>query len=109
MFRSRLLTFAALVAAHAGSSFFVLGFAGSTGLPEQLLFFVTFIPWYLLGQAREGHPDLGAPVGVPEDSPLAPFLFVSVNSLLWVAGACAIWLAGRWVWRKAVGAGDQPA
>ncbi len=101
MLHRRLLTFAALVAAHAAASFVTLFGAGQTGLAE-LYFAVMFIPWYLLGQTREGHPDLGALVGVPEDSPLAPFLFVSVNSLLWVSAACALWLAGRWAWKKAV-------
>jgi hypothetical protein len=97
----RLLTFAASLAAHAAATFVLLDFAGYTGLPE-LLFWIMFIPWHLLGQTREGHPDLGALVGVPEDSPLSPYLCVSVNSLLWVAGACVLWVAGRWAWRKVV-------
>ncbi len=53
MLPSRLLTFAALVAAHAAASFVTLFGAYQTGVPE-MLFWVMFIPWHMLGQTREG-------------------------------------------------------
>jgi hypothetical protein len=62
-----------------------------------------FLPTILLSQFREDPhhlPDLGVLVGVPEDSPLVIVLFLSANSLLWMAGACGLWRAGRWVGRK---------
>jgi hypothetical protein len=96
MFRSRLLTFVALATAHAAASFVTLCGAYETGVTE-LLFWGMFMPMHLLGQTTEGHPDLGSFVGVPEDSPYSPLLFVSVNSLLWVSAAYGLWLGGRWV------------
>jgi hypothetical protein len=94
MLRRRLLTFAALVAAHAAASvtaaFFALQVAASGG-PEWLggaIFYPFFVPLVLLGLIGEEAP------------PLDPGLGVSVNSLLWVAGAYALCLAGRWAWRN---------
>src|SRR5438093_7494905 len=79
MLRSRLLTFAGLVAAHAAASFATLWcFAFQTG-PAELFCGVMFIPTILLLQLSEDPhhlPDLGALVGVPEDSPLATVLFL---------------------------------
>jgi hypothetical protein len=104
MLRS-LLTFAALVAAHAAASFATVWcFAFTTA--GELIFWVMFIPMHLLGQTREGHPDLGALVGVPENSPLGFAFFVTVNSLLWVACAYGLWLAGGRAWRKVMRGGD---
>jgi hypothetical protein len=99
MLPSRLLTFTALVAAHAAASFVTLFGAYHTGVSE-MLFWVMFIPWHMLGQTREGHPDLGALVGMPEDSLLGLVFFLSVNSLLWVGCAYGLWLVARWAWRK---------
>jgi hypothetical protein len=101
--RSRLLTFAALVAAHTAASFATLWcFAFQTGVAE-LFCGVMFCPNILLCQISEDpdhFPDLGALVRVPEDSPFAPVLFLSVNSLLWVACVYDLWLASRWAWQK---------
>jgi hypothetical protein len=106
MLRSRLLTFAAFVAAHAASSLVLLyGFAFQTGVPE-LFAWGLFIPWHLLGQTSEGHADLGALVGMPEDSQLGLVFVVSVNSLLWAAGAYGLWLIGRWAWQTGGRAGN---
>jgi hypothetical protein len=105
MLRSRLLTFAAWVVAHAAASFATLWcFAFQTG-PAELFCAVMFIPTILLLQLSEDPhhlPDLGALVGMPEDSPLEPVLFLSVNSLLWVAAAYCLGLAGRGAWRVVV-------
>jgi hypothetical protein len=102
--RPRLKSFVTLVAGHAAASFVTLWFLAFTSAGE-FFFWVMFIPWHLLGQTREGHPDLGALVGMPEDSPLGLVFFLSVNSLLWVTSAYGLWLAGRWALRKAVGMG----
>jgi hypothetical protein len=111
MLRSRLLTFAALVAGHAAASFATLWcFAFQTGPPE-LFCGVMFIPSVLLcklGENPDHPPDLGALVGVPEDSFLSPVLFLSVNSLLWVTSAYGLWLAGRFAWRKVVRVTNLP-
>ena len=98
------------MAAHAGVSLVLLyGFAFQTGVPE-LPAWGLFIPWHLLGQTREGHPDLGALVGMPEDSRLGLVFFLSVNSLLWVAGAFGLWPAGLWLRQKwQARAGDTDA
>jgi hypothetical protein len=104
MLRSRLLTFVALVTAHAAASVVALFGAPQTGGPE-LFFGVMFIPMLLIGligRTGDAAPDVGSLVGVPESSPLSPVLFVSVNSLLWVGCAYGLWLAGRWAWRKSV-------
>ena len=105
MLPSRLLKFAALVAVHGITSFATLScYAFQTG-PVELFFGLMFLPTILLLQLTEDPhhiPELGALVGIPDDGPLAMMLFLAANSLLWVAGACGLWLAGRWVWRNAV-------
>jgi hypothetical protein len=95
MLRRRLLTFAALVAAHAAASvtaaFFALQVAASGG-PEWLGGAI-FYPFWM--------PLLGLLGLIWEEPPyLDPGLAVAVNSVLWVAGACCLWLAGRWAWRN---------
>jgi len=103
MLRSRLLTFAALVAAHAAASLLVaLSCAFQTGAAE-FYFGAMFLPLCLISHiGGEDPPHLGSLAGVPEDSPLSPVLWFSVNSLLWVGCAYSLWLAGRWAWRKIV-------
>jgi hypothetical protein len=104
--RSWLLTFIALVAAHAVVSVFAAYSAYQvlcSGGPERIaegIFYPFFIPLVLLGQTGEDPPDLGSLVGVPVSSSLWPVLMVSVNSLLWVGCVYGVWLAGRWAWRK---------
>jgi hypothetical protein len=98
-----LLTFAALTAAHAVASFATLWCcAFTTGGGEFLCGFM-FLPTVLLLHFSEDSdhlPDLGSLVGLGENSPLAPVLHLTVNSLLWVGSAYGLWLAGRWVRRK---------
>ena len=102
MLRSRLRTFAITVVAHAAASFATMWCCAFQTGPAELFFGVMFIPTILLLRFTEDphhFPELGALVGVPEDSPLVIVLFLSINSLLWVAGACSLWLAGRRAWR----------
>src|SRR5262249_48395467 len=104
--RNRLLTFAALLALHAAGSLVaccVSDQVACSGGPKWLaegLAHPLPLPPGLLGQTGEDPPDLGAAVGVPVSSDLWPVLALGVNSLLWVTGACGLWLAGRWACRR---------
>jgi hypothetical protein len=102
MLRRRLLTFAALVAAHTAAWLIVGLFALVYGpdSPAGAVGYLLIIPLVLLGQTADDPPDLGSLVGVPPGSDLWLVLAISVNSVLWVAGACCLWLAGRWAWRN---------
>jgi hypothetical protein len=105
------MTFFTLVAGHAAASVFAAVCAYQVlcaGGPEWLgegIFYPFFLPLVLLGQSDEAIPDVDSWVGVPPESALGPVLSVSFNSLLWVACAYGLWLAGGWAWRKAVGTG----
>ena len=103
MHRSRLLTFPALIGAHAVASFATMWCCVPRTGPPELFFGTMFFPTILLLQFKEDPhqmPDLNALIGLPEDSPVEIVLVLLGNSLLWVASACCAWLVGRWVWRK---------